>query len=73
MGSVPVSVCAPMRVVAEADVDRAGRVAAALHQRGDMIGGVLGRLGGLQFDGDRRRDERLRARARRISASPGRP
>ena len=65
MGSVPVSAMRAERVVAEADVDRAGRMAAALHQRGDMVGGVLGRLGGLQFDGDRRRDERLRARARR--------
>ena len=38
--------------MAEADVDRAGRVAAALHQRGDMVGGLPRRLGGLQFDGD---------------------
>ncbi len=30
----------------------AGRVAAALHQCGDVIGGVSGRLRGLQFDRD---------------------
>ena len=41
------ALCAPSGSMAEADVDRAGREAAALHQRGEMIGGVPGRLGGL--------------------------
>ena len=38
------------RVVAETDVDRARRVAAGFHQGRDVIGGIPGRLGGLQLD-----------------------
>jgi hypothetical protein len=39
-------------VVAEADGDRAGGVPAALRQRRNVVGGVLGRFGCLQLDGD---------------------
>jgi len=46
MGSVPVRLWAPMASWPKRMLTAPG------HQRGDVVGGVAGRLGGLQFDRD---------------------